>query len=349
MKPITSFLILILSSAAFAGEGSDAGGGTHPCKEDFMDIYSQIQNIVKENPEILERNPALIDVIHRLDVSPSEIVPIDIHITSAPILDCPKTRNPLACGRPNKNKIEIYCREAYGTQFGWLSYDRPIDLRAKETIHELLWWSKIYDDANYNFSKQAARDIAPYLTEENNTLKISTKPIELNIDVITKVGTLRNATLRPNLSCTTITGTRVESAQLEIPHFAAYSNVGFYLRIEDPVELRAPGVKTNLSRSTCTFTLSFYFSIAELSEQEVIQVDLLSVKTEDPYAPDITSLLQSKSGKFVIDYEVIDDASTSANCRFRADRLHLNRPSYIRDVKPSSNRFDCNILDTIKN
>jgi hypothetical protein len=148
MKKFMFIFICFLSSIAVGG--NEGGGGGHPCKEDFMNTLGWIAAAVSPNLQNLTPTD-----IHVLSASLQVAMPatnLVLVIRESPIQNCPNTDNPIACSHPRKNQLELYCDPPEKT--GWMSLDQQ--RKIKYVIHELLWWSPEYNDANFFYSTGVA-------------------------------------------------------------------------------------------------------------------------------------------------------------------------------------------------
>lgn len=133
---------------------NEAGGGAHPCKDDFVSVVGKITKyaLVDYKDAISTEDRALI-YSASLALSPRLNKGFSIEIVDKAIKNCPHTDNPTACGRPNLNVLQIYCPKDLKNE-GWLSFTP--EEKQYYALHELLWWTP-YDDSNFSYSKPAIK------------------------------------------------------------------------------------------------------------------------------------------------------------------------------------------------
>lgn len=144
------FISIFSSSLSYAA--NEAGGGAHPCKEDFMNTVSWMSGQSLEKLDHL--TPQDINILSAgfRVVMPDHNPNFTIAIKEKPIKKCPNTENPYACSRPDQNRLELYCSKSGE---GWMSLDHA--RKVKYAIHELMWWSTKYNDANFYYSTGITR------------------------------------------------------------------------------------------------------------------------------------------------------------------------------------------------
>lgn len=146
------FVIITLLFTLQLKAGQEGGGGGHPCKADFMQIYRDIKSASKEQGSLFIMHGALYDIISVLEGNSL----VRIEVLDTKIKDCPLAQSPMACSKPEENLIQLYCGND-----GWLSQS-PSD-RILTVMHELLWWSSSYNDSNYFYSTAILKDFKPLI------------------------------------------------------------------------------------------------------------------------------------------------------------------------------------------
>ncbi len=178
MKMLCAFLIsFIFAISGIAG--NEAGGGGHICKSQVAIYFENIVKTINNDPEILQNYPEWTNL--QFVMNPSKNPNFKIEIMANPIKNCPNTENALACGQPNKNKIQIYCGED-----GWNSLG--MEEKYRQIIHEVYWWSNL-DDTNYFYSNKLLNEIYGIII--SNEL-VSQKPIILRQGDVNSLEVLLN-------------------------------------------------------------------------------------------------------------------------------------------------------------
>jgi hypothetical protein len=131
-------------------EGNSNGGGGHLCKAMVQRYYQSMRKVFATSRSLSEKYPIWKSIKDIMD--PNENPAFEIKIVEQPIQGCRNTQNALACAHPLDNSLELYCGEV-----GLNSV--VAEERYKHLLHEMLWWQKEVNDANYFYSTPMAKDV----------------------------------------------------------------------------------------------------------------------------------------------------------------------------------------------
>ncbi len=261
------FVLALISAMAIQSHaGQEGGGGGHPCKADFMQIYTDIKNIVKNNQYLLKDHPYLKDMLPVLD--PKRKPKVNIEVLSEQIQNCPLSQNPVACANPKENKISLFCGGN-----GWMALNKEEKL--KHVVHELLWWSPAYDDSNFYYTTELLNSLryklygnhflsAAYLKPSEPVIfEIDLSEIEQFVDERFKFTggdlTFRCSTFQPSY----VPMTHMNSNEDESIYQMSLSKINNKLvgsfEIKKEAWLESPPKESNLSSTQCDAGISLIY------------------------------------------------------------------------------------------
>ncbi len=293
------FIILAIGLGVTSYAGQDGGGG-HPCKSDFTKTYRDLKEFVEKTPSVLQKHPVLKEIFTIFEIqSPT----IEVKVT--PILGCLQAESPIACSIPKKNLLQLYCGPG-----GWSSLGAA--QKTLHLMHEVLWWSKNFDDKNYLYSSKVFQDLGIYLGREDVAKShIALSPLKpATITIYSAMGNWKIANFNPYLRCITnnldinlmeSSGDVVEDISVfETKTKVSEKHLSATLTVTKPIFLESPKPESSFSKSVCEVGLWMEF-LVDGRPPFATTIDIVKIK-DNWFYPDVTEEFLNRIGG---DYELV--------------------------------------------